>query len=255
MSKKLVLFLSIAFLSGCKTKPPVSIPAPEVVFKQEPIPEKINYRYTYRKYVDLIHTRLNISLDWEKKELIGQAAIILRPHFYATDSVLLNARGMEIKEVALLTSDGKHLSLKYNYDSLIINLHLDRIYTKEESFTLYINYISRPDNLEAGGSAAITNDKGLYFIDADSLDPDKPTQVWTQGETESNSVWFPTIEDPGQKMTQEIYLTVDTAFTTLSNGLLISQVSIITVQKQITGNKVFLPLHTFQCLLLENFPL
>ncbi|MEN8128448.1 MAG: hypothetical protein ABFR90_11705, partial [Planctomycetota bacterium] len=32
----------------------------------------------------------------------------------------------------------------------------------------------------------------LYFIDPDETDPDKPTQIWTQGETESSSCWFPT---------------------------------------------------------------
>ena len=34
---------------------------------------------------------------------------------------------------------------------------------------------------------------GLYFINADKSEPLKPQQIWTQGETESNSVWFPTI--------------------------------------------------------------
>ena len=222
MTKKILLLITGVFLFGCSIKPPVKVSIPEPVVKAEPIPEKPNYRQSYNKQIDLIHTRLNVSFDWKHKELIGQAAIILRPHFYSTDTLVLNARGMELKEVALLSSNGKHIPLKYEYDSLLIKIHLDRIYSKEESLTLYIYYISKPEGLAEGGSRAITNDKGLYFINADSLDPEKPTEVWTQGETESNSVWFPTIEDPGQKMTQEIYITIDTAFTTLSNGLLIS---------------------------------
>src|SRR5205085_3905407 len=110
----------------------------------------------------------------------------MRPHFYSADSLTLNARGMDLKEVAVL-SNGRHVPLKFDYDSLLLKIHLDRLYTKEESFTLYINYIARPDQLPQGGSAAIRSDKGLYFIDADSLDPYKPTELWTQGETESNS--------------------------------------------------------------------
>ena len=51
-------------------------------------------------------------------------------------------------------------------------------------------------------------------------EPNKPRQIWTQGETEANSVWFPTIDKPNQKMTQEIYITVEDKFTTLSNGTL-----------------------------------
>ena len=222
MFKKYFISLCCIILLGCGTKPPIKNPIPAIVLKKDSVPEKINYRQSYTKYFDLIHTRLNVSFNWKKKELIGQAAIILRPYFYSSDSIAINAKGMDIKEVALLSSYGKHIPLKFNYDSLIIKIHLDRTYSKEESFTLFISYISKPEQLSEGGSSAITSEKGLYFINADSLDIEKPTEVWTQGETESNSVWFPTIDDPGQKMTQEIYMTVDTALTTLSNGLLIS---------------------------------
>src|SRR5690606_2136829 len=73
------------------------------------------------------------------------------------------------------------------------------------------------------GSAAITDAKGLYFINPKGEDKDKPIQVWTQGETEASSVWFPTIDKPNQKTTQEIALTVPDKFVSLSNGELVSQ--------------------------------
>ncbi len=75
-----------------------------------------------------------------------------------------------------------------------------------------------------GGGTAITSDKGLYFINADKKDLTKPQQLWTQGETQSNSVWFPIIDSPNQKMTQEISITVDSGFVTLSNGVLTKSV-------------------------------
>ena len=34
-------------------------------------------------------------------------------------------------------------------------------------------------------------------------------QIWTQGETEASSVWFPTIDQPNAKTTQEIFIKVD----------------------------------------------
>lgn len=218
-----ILFILLGiFVIACKTKQPVTIQVSEPVIKPESMPVKQKYEASYVRHVDLIHTRLNISLDWKKKQLIGQAAIIFRPYFYPIDSLFINARGMELQEVAFMSSNGRRIPLKYNYDSLMIRIRLDRTYTKEESFTVFISYISKPENLKSGRSSGLTDDKGLYFIDADSSDIDTPTQVWTQGETEFSSVWFPTIEDPSQRMTQEIYFTVDTAFTTLSNGLLIS---------------------------------
>ena len=63
--------------------------------------------------------------------------------------------------------------------------------------------------------------KGLYFINADKSNPKKSRQLWTQGETEANSVWFPTVDNPVEKTTQEVYITVDNKFKTLSNGELI----------------------------------
>ena len=87
---------------------------------------------------------------------------------------------------------------------------------------IYINYIAKPESLPKGGSAAITSDKGLYFINAKNQEFNKPQQIWTQGETQSSSVWFPTIDRPNQKTTQEIYITIDTSFVTLSNGKLVS---------------------------------
>ena len=70
---------------------------------------------------------------------------------------------------------------------------------------------------------AITDEKGLYFIDPDETNPDKPTEIWTQGETEATSVWCPTIDSPNQKTTQEIYMTVPNKYVTLSNGILVNQ--------------------------------
>src|SRR6185295_2536882 len=48
---------------------------------------------------------------------------------------------------------------------------------------------------------------------------------WTQGEPESNASWVPTVDKPNERMTDEIYITIDSAhknFVTLSNGLLLS---------------------------------
>ncbi|HEY6083282.1 MAG TPA: M1 family metallopeptidase, partial [Chitinophagaceae bacterium] len=121
---------------------------------------------------------------------------------------------------------GKRSPLRYEYDGMQLRIRLGKTYTRNQKYTLYIEYISKPDEYAAknpGGSAAITEDKGLYFINPDGKDPYKPTEVWTQGETEANSVWFPTIDKPDQKTMEQISMTVPGKFTTLSNGRLISR--------------------------------
>ena len=176
------------------------------------------YKAAREKTHNLIHTKLKVDFNFEEKKLNGEAWITAKPHFYATDLFTLDAKSMLIHEVSL---NGKKID--YDYDDYEITLRLPKKYSKEEVFTVYIKYTARPEKVKEKGSAAITSAKGLYFINADGADKNKPTQIWTQGETEGSSCWFPTIDAPNQKTTQEIYITVPNKYVTLSNGALISQ--------------------------------
>lgn len=180
------------------------------------------YRASATKINDLIHTKLDVRFDFSKSYLYGKEWVTLKPHFYPTDSLLLDAKGMDINKLEIVKG-GKSMPLKFEYDGTLLNIHLDKTYTNNENYTIYIDYTSKPDELGAQGSEAIKDAKGLYFINPKGEEQNMPTQIWTQGETESNSVWFPTIDKPNQKTTEEIYMTVPQKFVTLSNGALISQ--------------------------------
>ncbi len=169
---------------------------------------------------DLKHTKIEIDFDWTKKRANGRATLTLSPWFYTTDQLSLDAKNFIIKSVKL---EGKNDTLAYQYNNEKLNITLNRAYKRNEEFKVVITYVARPDERESfGGSAAITGDKGLYFINADGADPDKPRQIWTQGETESNSYWFPTVDKPNERCTQEMYITVEDKYKTLSNGLMVS---------------------------------
>jgi aminopeptidase N len=101
-----------------------------------------------------------------------------------------------------------------------LRITLDRTYKANENYTIYIDYISRPDELPY---ASVGAPKGLYFINPKGEDKNKSIQIWTQGATEFNSVWFPTIDKPNQKTTEEISMTVPAKYLTMSNGLLVNQ--------------------------------
>ncbi len=183
---------------------------------------KKEYRETATRINDLVHTKLEARFDFAKSYMYGKAWITLQPHFYPTDSLTLDAKGMELHQVALV--QGKSLkNLPFQYDGWQLRLHLDKIYRAGEKYTVYIDYTAKPNEVKVAGSAAITDAKGLYFINPKGEEKDKPTEIWTQGETESNSVWLPTIDKPNQKSTEEIYMTVPDKFVTLSNGLLVSK--------------------------------
>ncbi|WP_295770600.1 M1 family metallopeptidase [uncultured Mucilaginibacter sp.] len=191
----------------------------------EKAPESPNlkiYRATPEKINDLVHTKLDVRFDYKKRFLYGKEWITLKPHMYPTDSLRLDAKGMDVKSIAIV-NNGKNTPLKFSYDSLSLAIKLDRVYRNNEKYVVYIDYTSKPDQLKAAGSLAISDAKGLYFINPDSAVKDKPVQIWTQGETESSSAWFPTIDKPNQKTTQEIYMTVPSKYVTLSNGKLTTQ--------------------------------
>lgn len=182
---------------------------------------KKEYRGSYPIINNLVHTKLDVRFDIPKSQMYGKAWITLKPHFYPTDSLTLDAKYMDIKEVSLVNGNSK-TNLKYDYDSLQLHIKLNKTYKKDEQYTIYINYISRPNEVKSKGSAAISDAKGLYFINPDGKGK-YMTQIWTQGETEANSVWMPTIDKPDQKTTQEISMTVPTSYVTLSNGTMVSQ--------------------------------
>jgi aminopeptidase N len=204
-------------------------------------PAKEIYQASNTLVCDLVHTRLEVNFDWTYSRLNGKAQIRLKPHFYPTQMCYLNARGMDLKSVKVMAPEAKAsavapkgkkeaapaekfitLSSSYVYENDSIKINLGREFKREEYFLVEIEYVAKPDELKQGGSNAISSDKGLYFINPKSINPYKMPQIWTQGETQSNSAWFPTIDSPNQKTTQEIYMTVLDRFTTLSNGILIS---------------------------------
>ncbi|MCJ7932832.1 MAG: M1 family metallopeptidase [Chryseobacterium sp.] len=180
--------------------------------------EKV-YRATHTKVTELKHTKLKVKFDYQKEQMNGEEWVTASPYFYPSNELILDAKGMLIHEVAL-DNNGKKSPLQYEYKDETLKIKLDKTYQKNQDYTVYIKYTARPNEVKQKGSMAINDAKGLYFINPQGTEPNMPTQIWTQGETESSSAWFPTIDKPNQKTTQEIYMTVPDQYVTLSNGIL-----------------------------------
>lgn len=228
MKKFIFLFVSIQVLLACSVKDKATSPvvqesemfdiSSEVSNTEvEESYVKVPYQATETIYTDLIHTKLEVNFNWELSRMNGKASITAKPHFYATDSLVLDAKGMDILNVKMGEKE-----LNYIYKNDFLRIKLGKTYTRDEKYTVDIAYVAKPEERATSGSAAIASDKGLYFINPKGEDKKKMPQIWTQGETEASSVWFPTIDAPNVKTTQEIFMTVDNKYTTLSNGKLIS---------------------------------
>ena len=182
------------------------------------------YNASATRLNDILHTRLELSFDIPAQQLFGKAYIKAKPYFYPADSMILDAKAFDIHRVAIISpaKPGEMKDLTYVYRENQLRIALDTTYNRKEQYEIYIQYTANPSRVKQEGSAAITDARGLYFIDPNDKDPDKPTQIWTQGETESSSCWFPTIDKPNEKMTHTLSITVEDKFKTLSNGLLVS---------------------------------
>ncbi len=184
---------------------------------------KTNYRATPARINDLVHTKLDVRPDFSKSYLYGKAWITLHPHFYPTDSLTLDAKYFILNKVALVKGS-QMVPLKYEQNDFEIHIKLDRTYKMNENYTVYIDYTARPDEFEEKyDKGAALGIKGMFFINPKGEDKNKPTQLWTQGETQSSSGWFPTIDNNTQKCTEELSVTITDKYVTLSNGKLVSQ--------------------------------
>ena len=228
--RKIIISLTITVLIGvsqaCKSIEPSTATTEYVTLDTvniEANSAREIYRASETRVSDVLHTKLEVSFNWDSAYLYGRANLMVKPHFYATDSLTLDAKGFQIHEVAMVDRIGKKSPLNYVYDDEFLKISLGKTYTKSDTYKIFIDYTAMPNKLKAGGSAAITREKGLYFINNDGAIENKPKQIWTQGETESSSCWFPTIDSPNEKTTQEIYITVDSNYATLANGELMFQ--------------------------------
>ena len=171
---------------------------------------------------EIKHTRIALSFNYKARTAAAREWIRLSPYFYPTDSLVLDAKGVAIDSV-LMTGKWAAASLSYKYENEKLKIRFGRQFSTQDTIDIFLKYTAQPYANTTKGSAAIRDDRGLYFINTDYKVPNKPAQIWTQGETESNSHWMITIDKPNSRFTSQIELTVPDSFVTLSNGALIKQ--------------------------------
>ncbi|UOQ82368.1 hypothetical protein [Hymenobacter sp. 5414T-23] len=90
------------------------------------------YRESARKINALVHTKLDVRFDYAKRYLYGREWVTLQPVAYATDSLRLDAKGMDIKSVTMVNgNDAKTLRFDYNQEQMLV--HLDKLYPPASS--------------------------------------------------------------------------------------------------------------------------
>jgi aminopeptidase N len=157
------------------------------------------------RVVDVRHIRLEVGLDFSHKRVDGVCTLTLVPLNTGPTRVELNAVEMTIHAVTL--GDGGELP--HRYDGKVLSVDLGERAESEE-LQLYIRYTAQPR-------------RGLYFLEPDAGYPERPRQVWSQGQDEDNRHWFPCFDHPHEKSTSEVRVTVPREMTALSNGELVEE--------------------------------
>jgi hypothetical protein len=189
------------------------------------------YQAPADKVWQLDHSDIEIELDCKEKILQGKATLTLKPYFYEQNTLTLDAKGMDIFSVELAQQQGHRVGPKpdpliWSYtDSLHLSIQFPYVISPSEKVQITVSYQANPERkltqLGDVTHTAVSDDKGVYFINTDGSNPIYPMQIWTQGEPESNSRWFPTLDHPNQKHTQRISLVYPDTLISISNGYLL----------------------------------
>lgn len=164
---------------------------------------------------DMRHIALNLKFDWEKEQLLGTETFIFKPLLKDLESIELDAGNMTVTSVKLSGGGGP---LKYATDSAKEKLRilLGRAYQPSDELTIVIEYYTNGPQSGLRGFGG-----GLRFIKPTAEDPKRPKQVWSQGESEYNHLWFPVYDHPNDFFTSELTATVERPLSVVSNGKLL----------------------------------
>ncbi len=178
------------------------------------------------------HLKLELCFDLPQQSVRGTATLTVSPFADGLQNIELDAAELSISRVRRIHPQSEAhnsplvmigqgpVNLSFDVGQEKLSIELDRAINRDEEILLEISYSCRPR-------------KGLYFTQPDEAYPHKPHQIWSQGQTDDAHWWFPCADTPQQKMTTELFATVDEKYFALSNGALIGSVG-NQVEKTIT---------------------
>ncbi|MGA8143207.1 MAG: M1 family aminopeptidase [Candidatus Acidiferrales bacterium] len=158
--------------------------------------------YARSRDYDLQNVRTHLWLSAGKKTIRGEVThsiSILRDN---VSQIRFDSVDLKIEDVTL---DGKPAKFVTNPNDVTVSL--DRPAKRGERHEVFIRYAGEPK-------------KGLYFIFPDKNYPQRPHEVWSQGESEDTRYYIPIYDYPNDRTTSKMILTVPATWTTISNGRL-----------------------------------
>ncbi len=156
-----------------------------------------------QREVDMEHLTLRVRFDALKGQVYGLVTHRFRGLRPGVDSLVLDAVNLQIESV---TYHEKPLPNQYDGQKLILRFPAPLAVGTLDSVT--IRYTAQPR-------------RGIYFIGWKDKTGRARRQIWTQGQATDHRYWIPAYDDPNDKLITETYITFDSRYQVLSNGLLV----------------------------------
>ncbi len=182
--------------------------------KVKPLPP---LHYIRSRDFDTKHIALNLRFNWEKEQTFGVEEFTFSPLKSDFKRLVLDAGYMTFNSIKL--NGGSELKYKYDEKTSKLTIFLDRAYKYGENVTVVIDYQTKGG--PAARSLGFGGGGGLTFIQPTKEDPNRPWQIWSQGESEYNKYWFPSFDYPNDFRTTEMKVTVKKPLRVIGNGKLL----------------------------------
>jgi aminopeptidase N len=154
---------------------------------------------------DLEHLKIELALDLDARRIEGTVTSRVRALAGGLAEAGFDAVALSVRTV---TVDGAPADHRTEGDRLVVKL---------------------PRRLDPGARADVavayeaTPRNGLHWVGPEPGYPDKPRQVWSQGQAEDNRHWLPMHDYPNDKTTWEAAFTCPEGLTAVSNGKLVGE--------------------------------
>lgn len=161
-------------------------------------------KYAPDRKVDIHHVALDVTPDFQKRTVRGEATLTFKPIAKPLDELRLDAVDLTVSAV---TCSAKLAGHQVTDKEIVVTFAPPVPVGRETKLT--VRYSAQPV-------------KGFYFRTPATSYPDSDTHVWSQGEPDEARHWFPCYDYPNAKFTTEITCRVPEGMTVLSNGRQVS---------------------------------
>jgi aminopeptidase N len=165
-----------------------------------PLLARADEPYARSRDYDLRNVKTHLWFDTDQRKVRGEVTHSISMFRDDLSQIKFDSVALNIQAVTL---DGKDAKFTVTENNLIVDLA--RPSKRGETHEVFIRYEGQPK-------------KGLYFVLPDKNYPNRPKEVWSQGEAEDTRYYIPIYDYPNDRTTSEMLVTVPANWITISNG-------------------------------------